>query len=261
MIDGLGRDHQRLGDLHIGGAAHDQVQDLGLARRQPGRARLGGGARPARDPAHAVRAQAPPQVQRRALGAERVEGRQRLEPRLLVVGLRERLGAVVRVPDLAPRCRRRAPVAGDRCARTAAGRPRAAGTGAPPRQSQNASSARAQTSPSPAASSYAGRAIATIASRSPSSQACSARAAAAGAEPLQLLGLDRALPRLARAVAPACGSPRRAGQPAEHDQRRALADAELLAHRDRRVRVGLGARASRRAARAAWRGSPSMYWR
>ena len=64
MVDGLGRDHQRAGDLGVGRALDDQLEHLGLARRQPGQPGPRRRPRPARDPAHAVGAQPPPQVRR-----------------------------------------------------------------------------------------------------------------------------------------------------------------------------------------------------
>jgi hypothetical protein len=58
-------------------------------------------------------------------------------------------------------------------------------------------------------------------------------------EPLQLVRGHRALPRrLERGAGLGGATPRL--QPPDHEQRRALADAELLAHAERRPRVRLG---------------------
>ena len=84
------------------------------------------------------------------------------------------------------------------------------------------------------------RAAATTPARSPSSHACSARAAATGASRCSSPRRHREPPRLVEGRARASGSPRRALQAAEHDERGAEADAGLLAELERRVRVGLG---------------------
>ena len=67
----LARDHQLAGDLRVGRAPHDQLQHLGLARRQARRADPRGGARAARDPLArrrraAAAAGGPPSAARRA---------------------------------------------------------------------------------------------------------------------------------------------------------------------------------------------------
>ena len=82
------------------------------------------------------------------------------------------------------------------------------------------------------------RAIAAVRSRSPASQACSARAAAAGASRCSSPGLDRVPPGLVERRAGRRLRPPRL-EPAERDERGADADPEVLAEAERRARVGL----------------------
>ena len=210
MVDGLGRDHERPGDLGVGRALRTISSSTSVSRgvRPAGPAR-DAGARAARDPAHAVGAQPPAQVRGDAHGAELVEDRERLEPRLLVAGLRERVGARRRGSRARPRRRRAAPVARD-AQRVRLGVVRVRRDAARPR-------ARARTRARRAPTARRGRPPARrsparprrLRPESPSSHACSARAARGRGEPLQLL-VATASRHASSSVAPASGSPRRA---------------------------------------------------
>ena len=241
MVDGLGGDHQRLGDLGVGGTRREQVEHLDLARGQPGRARrarpgagragCGARRRPAGGGAGGDAARAAPRSSKIA---------QRLEPRASSSGVGERLGPLVGEAERGPRGGRAAPVAGDRAGVRRRDRPSWPGvTGAPARHSHQASSPRAHASPRRSASAWISRAAATT----PSTVAVEPGVLGPGRgdrpEPLQLAGRHRDPPRLVDA-SDGLGVAAARAQAAEHDERGADAHARLLAELERRVRVGLG---------------------
>src|SRR4051794_11673836 len=103
---GPAREAGRGGAPGVRRAGGDQGEPLARARRRARRPGAGGRARPARDPPHAGGAQPAAQARGRARGAELVEGRERLDAGRVVVGVGERVGALVREAERRPRARR-----------------------------------------------------------------------------------------------------------------------------------------------------------
>ena len=264
VVDGLGRDHERLRRSprwwRPRAIRSSTSVWRGVSPAGPGaRRRRAGRAGSARTPAARRRRR---RRGRGARGAERRRRRRSASSRAASSSASASASArSYGKPSAAQARGRAAPVAGDRARVRLAGRRRAPATGAPARHSQQASSPRAHASPRALGQrrrrrargrgdARRGRRRATRARRAPprrGASRCSSPVATATRH-----ASSSVAPRL-RVAAPRL-------QPAEHDERRAEADAGLLAERRatraRRPRPPPTRRvSSRRSARA-----PSRYW-
>ena len=101
-IDGAHGDHQLAGDLGVRVALTEQAQHVYLTGGQPGRVNPRFIQRPARDPGHAQRAQAPAEAGGQRFGAQLVQRGQGGQQVLRVRALRQGRSVLVRAPRFLP---------------------------------------------------------------------------------------------------------------------------------------------------------------